>query len=255
MPIKKIYNLPGPKKYTHSLSIPIVTSTSRSQLHASFALFEQKTAGIIPKGSVLNPDSTMIHLGKFNLQSTERIDACRRHLHSIDMHQMLCLAAANAQPTLNDLPDQDHHRYSRGRDFSPLKVDLIGLVSPNRASRFRALHASAIDQTHRLHHFQSVILDSLSKAGFLAKGLPFRVKVVDTVMSSGWTRAPETGGRRRLPPLFDARAIIDKWKDYSWATSIQLEKVCVYPLSARDLDPDGEVREKQLLEIDSIALP
>ena len=61
--------------------------------------------------------------------------------------------------------------------------------------------------------------------------------------------------KRPMAPKFDARDLIRRWKDYEWATDIQLEKIGVYALGSKEKLPGGGYRLKQMTEIDSIALP
>lgn len=137
MSIMKARRLQAYKDFTHYLSIPLATRSSRPQLHASFARFERETSSIIPEGSVHNPDFVMLALGRLKLNSKERVDACSKHLHGLDMHEMLRVAAVNAigsPPRFTDLPYHGDAPPAFGVavtvDFSPLKVDISGLVSP-----------------------------------------------------------------------------------------------------------------------------
>ena len=99
------------KDFTHYLSIPIITRSSRPQLHASFAHFERETASIIPKGSVVNPEIFRLALGRLRLKSEERIDAFSQHLHKLDLGKMLrnaSVAAMNGPPSFGDIPYTDN---------------------------------------------------------------------------------------------------------------------------------------------------
>ena len=269
---KKARRLLAHQDFTHYLSIPIFTRSSGSQLRASFARFERETSTIIPKDSVLNPEFFSLDLGRLNLKSKERIDACSKHLHGLDMHEMLRVAATNAiggPPDSHDLPYVADTPHAFGTastvDFSQLKVDVCGLFSPlDSPSGTPVLSVSVIDRTHRLQHFQHVLVDSLFKAGFLANAFQNKMNIVNTAVPSTWgypgVYDPKTGRwshpGRPMSPRIDARGIIDEWKDYQWATDVQLEKLCVYPLDFRQkLSSGSGARMKQTAEIDSIALP
>ncbi len=259
------------KDFTHYLSVPITTRPSRLQLQASFARFERETSAIIPEGSVANPDYVKLNFGRLKLGSKERIDACSKHLHSLNMDKILGIAAVNAMngpPKFEDLPYSRPVSYPPGVatifDMSPLKVDMAGISSPNESpSRVSTLEASFIDRTHRSQHFQHIILVSLFKAGFLANAFYNKIPVVDTAIKV-WlphkgTRDPKTG-RWSNPvgpriPLFDASDLIDERKDYKWATNVRLEKLGVYALGSREKLPGGGAREKQMTEAASVALP
>ena len=272
MSIVKGRRLQAYKDFTHYLSIPLATSSSRPQLHASFARFERKTSSIIPEGSVCNPDFVKLAMGRLKLYTKERVDACSKHLHGLDMREMLRVAAVNATgnpPRFTDLPYNDDAPPAFGMavtvDSSQLKVDISGLLSPFVSpSQTGIISASAIDRTHRLQHFKHILLSSLFKADFLVTAYHNNnVTIVSTAIPSTWgykavyDRKTERWfhpGRPRSPK-FDARDLIRGWKDHDWATNIQLEKLAVYALGSRERLPGGGAREKQMTEIDSIALP
>lgn len=181
--------------FTHYLCIPLVTPSSRLQLRASFAQFERETSRIIPQGSVLNPDFANNLLAKLKLGSQKRIDACSRHLHGLDMHEMLRIAAVNATrgpPNFNSLPYPEEVLPSLGVATtvknSALKVDISGIYSPTiDPSRASNLCASILDRTHRLHHFKHLLLEPLFKAGFLATAFYGRMYIVKTILPNGWS--------------------------------------------------------------------
>ena len=271
MAARKPRKLVENKDFTHYLSIPIATRSSRPQLRASFARFERETAAIIPEGSVLNPDFARINLGRLNLRSKNRIDAFSKHLHGLDMHEMLRVAAVNAidgPPKFSNLPYRGNAPCAFGVatkvDISPLKVDIFGIFSSvDNPSRTRVLRASAIDRTHRLQHFQHILLDSLFKADFLANAFHTTIGVVDTALPAAWghkgtfdreTRKWSHPGRPKSHEA-DAVDLIKGWKNYDWATNIQLENLGVYVLGSREKLPGGGSREKHMTEVDSIALP
>ena len=259
------------KDFTHYLNIPLATQSSRPQLRASFAHFERETSRIIPKGSVLNPDFATLMLARLKLKSQNQIDACTKHLHSLDMHEMLRIAAVNATrgpPNFTSLPYVGEVPPSLGVattvENSALKVDISGIYSPTlHPSHTCNLCTSILDRTHRLQHFTHLLLESLSRAGFLATAFYGRMDIVKTLLTIGWFRRgfynPETG--RWNPPVqikdptIDASDLIRDWNGFEWATDVQLEKICVIPLGYAEKLPSGGTRQKKMEEIDSIPLP
>ena len=220
---------------------------------------------------MVNPDYASLCLGRLRLKSKDSIDACSKHLHGLNVHEMLRVAAVNAvrgPPNFDDLPYIGSPSHAFGLtsnvDYSPLKVDISGLFSPfDHPSRTRSLRVLIVDRTHRLYHFQHILLESLFKADFLTNAYESSIYVVSTAMPSTMGHRclydPKTGrwsypGRGQAPKV-DASGIIHRWKDYDWATDIQLEKLCVHALGSWERLPGGGVREKQMTEIDSIPLP
>lgn len=259
------------KDFTHYLNIPLATQSSRPQLRASFTHFERETSRTIPKGSVLNPDFANLMLARLKLKSQNQIDACTKHLHGLDMHEMLRIAAVNATrgpPNFTSLPYYEEVPLSLGVattvDNSALKVDISGIHSPTLdPSHTSTLCTSILDRTHRLQHFKHLLLESLSRAGFLATAFHGRMSIVQTILTTGWlsgrsynpkTRRWTNPGRRKAP-TFDASDLIRNWNGFVWATDVQLEKICVIPLGYAEKLPSGGARQKQMKEIDRIPLP
>lgn len=259
------------KDFTHYLNIPLATQSSRPQLRASFAHFERETSRIIPKGSVLNPDFANFMLARLKLKSQHQIDACTKHLHGLDMHEMLRVAAVNATrgpPNFTSLPYLGEIPPSLGVptkvENSALKIDITGIYSPTPyPSHTSNLCTPILDRTHRLQHFKHLLLESLSRAGFLTTAFYGRMDIVKTILTAGWFRRgfdnPETG--RWTPPgeikapMIDASDLIRDWSGFEFATDVQLEKICVIPLGYAEKLPGGGARQKQMKEIDSIPLP
>ena len=256
-------------EYTHRLCIPLVTQSSRPQLLASFARFEQETSPIIPKGSVLNPEYATLLLGYLKLESKERISACSKHLHNMPVREMLRAAAVSAMrgpPRFSDLPYR-HEPPSLGvaskLDYSPLKVDISGMFAPHVDLSTNLLSALVVDRTYRLEHFKHMFFKSLYEAGFLVAP---RHNTMMTRLIANWggkrVYDPTTkqwklkdGKERQKNPLVDASDLIYDWKDFKWATNVQLGKVCIYNLGLMERLPRSEGREKQIKEVDSIMLP
>ena len=136
MSVKRAGRLLHYKDFTHYLNIPVVTPSSRLQLQASFAHFERETASIFPEGAVLNPGWFNLGLGRLRLKSEERIDACSRHLHRLDLGEMLrdaAVAATGGPPNFGDIPyigNVPTFGVATTVDLSPLKVDVSGIFSP-----------------------------------------------------------------------------------------------------------------------------
>ena len=258
--------------FTHHLWIPLVTKSSRPQLLASFARFEQETSAIIPKGSLLNPEYAKVSLGNLKLKLKERISACSEHLHNMPVREMLRAAAVSAMrgpPRFSDLPypyEPPSLGVASKLDYSPLTVDISGMLAPHGDSSTNSLSALVVDRTYRLEHFKHLVLKSLYEAGFLARAHSSTMKFMLTKLAATWVEKgvyDPIAGRwkrkdykeRRRTPSVDASDLIQDWKDLEWATNVQLEKICIYNLGIMEPLPGGGAREKQIEEVDSIMLP
>lgn len=256
------------KDFTHYLSIPLATRTSTPQFHASF---RETSSAVIPRAAILNPDLLVLNLGRLKLKSTREFEAYSKLLHAFDIPKILRVAAPTAPS--GQLTPVQNVPLPAGRqglqrtmeiDDSPLKIDISGLFSIDEdASRARVLCALPTDRSHRFQHFQRIILDSLSSAGFLASRFSDGIiTIVRTAMASSWGHKgffdPRLGrwnhSGRPKTPLIDARDLIESHRDYQWATNVQLETLGVYELGPRVKLANGGARQKQMEEVDGIAL-
>ena len=250
------------KLYTHYLCIPLVTQSSKPQFYASSLDFARYA-----KTTVVNPDVAMLYLGQVKLESKERIDACLKHLHDLNLQEMLQAAAVSTTESHKNNSERFVKRpleLATQTHESPLRVDVSGICMPFiYSSSTKAIGASAFDRTHRLEHFHHKIIDSLWEANFLPFGISNRVNVMIDVFPSYWTwkfrYSKDTGlwntvGQPKDPAVTENYYTWGR-NDFVWAKNVRLERLCVIPKDLIKSFSDSRAREKQMEEVDGIMLP
>lgn len=194
---------PRPEKrpsLTHFLCLPLVNSTSLSQLESSILSFREahptpavadSTQGLgragdngikplIPEGAIRPLGTLHLTIGVMNLPSKERFDEAIAFFQSLDltnlMHEAERVAIEKQQTqkaTLSsesdDAPAEPVSQASRpvAGCPRPLIVSLESLRALPRSKVATVLHASPVDPTGRLYPFCLMLRDKFLEAGFL----------------------------------------------------------------------------------------
>ena len=153
------------------------------------------------------------------------------------------------------------------------QVDLVGLgESPFRRSPpdFRSvicLYTFIKDPLDLMRSFCSCLSREFFAAGLAKKnpiqvdygGLPLcQAKVIDTRgIKSGIINIKPTLKHlgQDLAPRFDARDLLEKFRDVVWAKDVHLDRVCISEIVPEDIFEDGQVIGIRHRDIVSIPLP
>jgi len=96
---------------------------------------------------------------------------------------------------------------------------------------------------------------------FLEKGLlvdegrdlKLHATVVNTLYSKNKDKG--TNKNQRSNKKFDAVALIDRWKDYTWAEDITIDRVSICEMGAKKIhDREGKVIDEVYTEVGSVSL-
>lgn len=252
------------RDYTHDLMIKLHHSSMLPQLETSFKRFRKDgIAAGIHQRAFLPPGIGGLYLGKISLQTPQRREDFSRFLHSIDYRKLLGPAPGSAQISSAATEQLDMAR-SRFHGAT-LRINFTGLTIPQATdpSNVRALSLLATDPTGRVQPFWSSLIDFFTVAGFpilkprAAPRWEFVSSfIVDRVKSKAFIDRPDKQRhiKRRPVPTFDARELIKKYDNTTWAKDVPLERLSLLGLGASETDPDGEIVMKQQPEIDSVAL-
>ncbi|KAJ5702063.1 hypothetical protein N7488_009611 [Penicillium malachiteum] len=181
---------------THFLCIPLVNSTSITQLEASLASFKEDYPPIpasdperrdrssndhvsqppIPEGAIRPLGTLHLTLGVMSLPSKHRLDDAISFFQSINLAELLQESERVALQK-----QAKSHRYRSNRtenapeglqDISqssvhPLTASLESLHAIPRAKAATVLHAAPVDSTSRLYPFCLMLRDKFIEAGFI----------------------------------------------------------------------------------------
>ena len=249
------------KDYTHTLTIELAKSFS-SQFETSFQRFRNDSlARNIPekafKPLVLCTD---LLLGKLNLKSPQYREQFAKVLHSLDCSKLIPASAQSSSVAREIIDTAQSPSY-----VAPLRIDNSGLITNSLdPSLTRLLYIGSVDPTGRLHTFWRSLIGVFAMAGFPILGADPepRINIVNMYHvhwgTSKLTVLPNGSKRyKRIRPIraFDARELLKKYANETWATDVRLERLSLRAVGSTERDPDGVMVFKDKAVVDSVALP
>lgn len=283
----------GPKKppLTHFICLPLVTLTTRPQLELALENFRDIVRGHdanIPLDSIRPIGTIHFTLGVMSLTDVDRVSEAIGHLQTLDINSMIQEVVAEQ----GDLFERDTiglgtmSLTALHAMQSPTKTSSLyaGPEDPSKrllplCLRIRDAFASAgfivmEDRPLKLH---ATILNTIyAKSGGRNKApspdkdnttLPLThsnevlpASLVRDISPPGGAPLPDSsrgrGRRSRAPITLDATQLLDKCKDFIWASGFAIEKLAICEMGAKKiLDMDGNIVDEQYEEVASIALP
>lgn len=244
----------APKRLTHFLCLPLVTSTSRPQLAKSLHAFRSdirddrspENSQGIPEKAVRPVGTIHLTLGVMSLLTPERVEGALEALRSLDIPSMLSTSSAELAKV-----DGKDMGLSKDTDLKPLKVTLRGLISMHPPAKTSVLYSSPDDADGRLYAFCTKLRDALAE--FMVpdtRPLLLHATILNTVYVPG-VRSQSSGsgtghGRNKVKMSIDAREILERYSEVAWMEDTRLEKVAICRMGAKYVrDDDGNETEDQ----------
>ena len=256
-------------RVTHFLAIPLVTPNSRSQVLDSFkCLRDDLTANSVPIDAIRSPG--LFHLNLeilLSLDTPKRMAKAKKILRKASIKETL--RTIHGSSTSNNLfkhpsialptsiKDTNH-------SIAPLSVSISGLFcKPGMEVKTRNLSTISYDATHRVRNLKLGLAHAYQAAGLSPKSqrprdpqaraaiggilgssgamvrlvkTPYSSKVIPSKLKPGkFVRAP-------LPP-FDARGLLERYKDHVWMENAPLDRIsiCRLGISKRGAEELPEV--------------
>ena len=238
---------------THFLAIPLVTPKSRPQVLDSFQCLWDDLAAIgVPTNAIRSPGLLHLSLGIFlRLDSPKRMAKAReilervsnkealRTLHGSSTPNNLIRHSSMAPPTANN---------GINSSMAPPRVSICSLFTrPGMEAKAFRLSAIPSDPTHRFSNINRQLTHAYQAAGLspkarLSSDPQVRAAIKETLGSCGATvslvkiprldkpvpsnKYPGKLVNQSLPP-FDARGLLERYKDHVWMGNAPLERVSI----------------------------
>jgi activating signal cointegrator complex subunit 1 len=244
----------APKRLTHFLCLPLVTSTSRPQLAKSLHAFRSdikddrspENSQGIPEKAVRPVGTIHLTLGVMSLLTQERVEGALAVLRSLDIPSLL-----STPPTEVSKVDGKDTGLSKDVGLKLPKVTLRGLISMHPPAKTSILYSSPEDADGRLYAFCTKLRDALAE--FMVpdtRPLLLHATLLNTVyvpVVRSRSGGPGAGhGRNKAKMTIDAREILERYSEISWMDDIRVEKVAICRMGARSVrDEDGNEIEDQ----------
>ncbi|KAH7351082.1 kinase A anchor protein [Rhexocercosporidium sp. MPI-PUGE-AT-0058] len=248
-------------RLTHFLAIPLVTPTSRPQLHQALSVFKEKatqpnTASLsdgIPEQAIRPLGTLHLTLGVMSLSTPERVQGVLDLLNPLDLGEILAgvkganirLEGATSDESAGSDPNPEvNGTSSKSQEEQPsplpIHITLQGLQSMHDTSKTSVLYASPLDPDLRLYRF-CMKLREVFQEFLVAENRPLllHATIVNTVYVKGRVGGARgrgrggRGGRGKESLVFDARELLEEWEDYVWMRGVRVERVAVLRMGAK----------------------
>lgn len=259
---------------THFLAIPLVTPKSRSQVHEAFKCLRDDLAAIgVPADAIRSLG--LLHL---DLQILLRLDTPERMAKATEILQKVSIK--ETLPTMHGSSTSNNlFRYplrplpksvkDTNHSITPPSVSISGLFCrPGREAKTHRLSTISYDATHRVRNLRLRLAHAYQAAGLSPKprrprdpqvqaalndtlgssdAIVCLVKIPTSskVIPSG--RIPGKFKNSSLPP-FDARGLLERYKDHVWMENAPLDRVSICKIGFRRMGAE------ELPEVDSVPL-
>ncbi|PQE30902.1 activating signal cointegrator 1 complex subunit 1 protein [Rutstroemia sp. NJR-2017a WRK4] len=229
----------------------------------------------IPESAIRPLGTLHLTLGVMSLTTSELVRGAVELLHNLDLPSLLSPPAAESsasereepRPGMKE-PQPDATENQTGRKEShPLKISLRGLHPMHTPSTTSILYAAPVSSPpDTLLTLCERLRDRFTEAGFMVKeerALKLHATVVNTVYVKGGRGVGNAGnsrgggkgdwgrghGKRKAKITFDAREVMERYKDFEWMREVRVEKVAICRMGAKRGE-DGEERYEVEAEVD-----
>lgn len=198
----------------------------------------------LPPKAIRPVDTLHLTLGVMHLENKNRIDAASDFLKDLGIKNLLSKTQSGTEQSSAE-SNKSSESLNEMKTTS-FKIWLKGLYSMQPSNAARVLYAAPFDPSDRLVSFCNSVRERFVRAGYIMdedRELKFHATIVNTIY------APKVGrGGKRKRLEFDAKDLIDRWKNEIWA-EIDLTKVAICEMGAKE-DVDGVVRYIEIAETD-----
>lgn len=234
---------PKASELTHFLCIPLVTPTSRPQLTASLASFQDDVTNPkdlggfdLPVDAVRPVGTLHLTLGMMSFPKGEGLDKAVDMLKSLKPREML---AAVKKPAMPGAAADEVTAAGTSEIFMALK----GLNSMQKVDKATVLYAPPSDPNGILQGFAESIKAAFKEAGLLApddRPLLLHATVVNTIYVKK-TKSFQRGKKWDRNIISDAQGMLDRYEDQVWMQDIPLEKIAICRMGAKPIVENGLV--------------
>lgn len=228
---------------THFVCIPL----GGPQLARSLASFRADVTSpdsfAVPDGAVRPLGTLHLTLGVMSLKEQKLAQAVEL-LKSLYPREMMARAKEAAS-----VPSGPQ---SSGTGDSRLSITLRGLHPMQSASKTSVLYAPPADTEGILYRFCKQIQTAFMEAGLIVdEGRPLllHATIVNTTYIKGGGRGGQRGQRRERLTL-DARSIIDRYDDYVWMEGMQVDRIAICRMGAKQVEGTDDQRYEVEAEVE-----
>lgn len=234
---------------THFLCLPLVTDASRPQLQSGLEKLKEdiEEDSTVPAKAIRPIGTIHLTLGVMSLTEPQ-LQAVREYLQSLSLHDLIrnITIQKAADRTAEGGAITENLDAATMPDTSFLAVDLQELRPMHSPSRTSILYAAPEDPTKRLLPFASALKDDLMQNEFLVndtRPLKLHATIINTVYAK-----PNKTNRNSHSMYFDARDLIDKYKDFTWAEAVRIDRIQICKMGAKKHWSSGQEGQREVVD-------
>lgn len=218
------YASPSPRRpnrpqFTHILSIPLQHAPN---LQSTIDTFASELSTEFPGLQI--PAKAIRVAACFNLTLGAMALTSETLPHAVELLENLNLRELLPTPTDGETAGEE------------LRVSLQGLSPVGPAAKATVLYIHPVDRTGRLPQFATALRQKFVDAGLMPAD-PRELDLHATLVSTLYTR--ERGKKDQKPvqaETLDVTDVVEKWKDRVWIEDVELNRVVIYKMGARNRD-------------------
>lgn len=138
----------------------------------------------------------------------------------------------------------------------PVKIDLRGLASMHTPEKTSIVYIEPYDPTGRLYPLCLALQDVFRRSELLVpddRQLKLHATLVNTIYAKG-RKSHGHGPNANAPLKIDARALLEKYRDFDWAKDVVLDRIAICEMGAKKRIENGEVVGEEYTEVASVPL-
>lgn len=273
---------------THFLCLPLITESSYPQLSRGLEKLKQElgSEGVVPIRAVRPVGTLHLTLGVMALSDAE-LEEAMQFLQALDLQRLLhdTMMQLLAQQAAEDGRTAETFASAALPESDALTVDLKALVPMQDARRTSILYAEPVDGGGRLVPFARAVRELFMDKGFMvreARELRLHATIVNTIYAkpkgrkkAGGRDANQQHGRESAQHSdeeskmtereerreghgpdakswrhFNARTLMEQYKDFIWAEGVRVDRVQICKMGAKKIwsgakEGEGEVVDER----------
>lgn len=274
-------------RLTHFLCLPLVTDTSREQFQSGLKTLKDdlERDSLVPAKAVRPPGTLHLTLGVMSLDNAQ-LEEAKHFLQKLHLHRILrdLTQRKVAEQAAEDGAISENLNAAAMPDTDSLTINLEALTPMQSPQNTSILYAAPIDSQQRLFPFAELLRKEFIDNGHMiedSRPLKLHATIINTIYAKSSTprgrkshvketlkhieykisphhhdgdsaddasRSQGHGPDAKSWMRFDARDLIDKYKDFTWADGVRIDRVQICKMGAKQVWSGGKEGEGEVVD-------
>jgi len=275
-------------RLTHFLCLPLVTNTSREQFQSGLKTLKDdlERDSLVPAKAVRPPGTLHLTLGVMSLDNAQ-LEEAKQFLQELHLHRILrdLTQRRVAEQAAEDGAISENLNAAAMPDTDALTINLEALTPMQSPQNTSILYASPIDSQQRLFPFAEALRKDFIDSGHMledSRPLKLHATIINTIYAKSSTpRGRKSHVKETLKHIehkisphhhdgdsadddmstrqghgpdakswmrFDARDLIEKYKDFTWAEGVRIDRIQICKMGAKRVWSGGKEGEGEVID-------